>query len=78
MIAIMVAMFPVPNEALPRWVKLTNHLSTSAPREADFGRFSYPKNLFVSSFMLVHRSGTVTYDKKDYSYWGCVPDVNLL
>ena len=31
----------------------------------------------MSSFMLVHRSGTVTYDKKDYSHWGCVPDVNL-
>ena len=43
----------------------------------DFSRFSYPKNILVSSFMLVHRSGTVTCDKKHYSYWGCAPDVNV-
>ena len=42
-----------------------------------FGRFSYQQNIFVSSFMLVHRSGKVTCNKSDkshYSYWGCLPN----
>ena len=77
MIAIMVPMFPVPNEAPPRWVKLNKSPAWVGANTDYFGRFSYPKNIFVSSFMLVHRSGTVTCDKKDYSYWGCAPDVNL-
>jgi len=60
MIAIMVAMFPVPNEALPRWVKLNKSPVCFGAKGDDFGRLSYPKNIFVSSFMLVHHSGTVT------------------
>ena len=43
-----------------------------------YGSFTYGKNIFVSSFMLVHRSGTVTCNGKDHSYWGCAPNhVNL-
>ena len=76
-IAIMVPMFPVPNEAPPRWVKLNKSPACVGANGDYFGRFSYPKNIFVSSFMLVHRSGTVTCDKKGYSYWGCALDVNL-
>ena len=29
------------------------------------------RNIFVSSFMLVHCSGKVTCNKRDYSFWGC-------
>ena len=36
-----------------------------------FGKFTYDRNIFVSSFMLVHRTGTVTCNKHVYSYWGC-------
>ena len=74
MIIIMVAMCPFRNEAssktCPRWVKLNKSPVCFGANGDYFGRFSYPKNIFVSSFMLVHRSGTVTCDKKDYSYWG--------
>ena len=81
MIVIMAAMCPFRNEAssttCPRWVKLNKSPVCFVAKGDDFSRFSYPKNIFVSSFMLVHRSGTVTCDKKHYSYWGCAPDVNV-
>ena len=80
MFAIMLAIFPIPTEAssktCPRWVKLNRSPVCFGAKGDDFGRFSYHRNIFVSSFMLVHRSGTVTCDKKGYSYWGCAPNVN--
>ena len=80
MFAIILAIFPIPTEAssktCPRWVKLNKSPVCFGAKGDDFGRFSYHRNIFVSSFMLVHRSGTVTCDKKGYSYWGCAPNVN--
>ena len=74
MIAIMVAMFPVPNEASLRWVKLNKSPVCFGAKGDDFGRFSYHGNIFVRSFKLVHRSGKVSCLKTradSYSYWGC-------
>ena len=74
MIAIMVAMFPVPNEASLRWVKLNESPVCFGAKGDDFGRFSYHGNIFVRSFKLVHRSGKVSCLKtraNSYSYWGC-------
>ena len=50
-------------------------------RSSQYGRFTYPRNIFVSSFMLVHRTGSVTCNKKQYSYWGCAsnhPSLNVV
>ena len=74
MIAIMVAMFPVPNEASLPWVKLNKSPVCFGAKGDDFGRFSYHGNIFVRSFKLVHRSGKVSCLKtraNSYSYWGC-------
>lgn len=74
MIAIMVAMFPVPNEASLPLVKLNKSPVCFGAKEDDFGRFSYHGNIFVRSFKLVHRSGKVSCLKtraNSYSYWGC-------
>ena len=74
MIAIMVAMFPVPNEARLRWLKLNKSPVCFGAKGDDFGRFSYHGNIFVRSFKLVHRSGKVSCLKtraNSYSYWGC-------
>ena len=74
MIAIMVAMFPVPNEARLRWLKLNKSPVCFGAKGDDFGRFSYHGNIFVRSFKLVHLSGKVSCLKtreNSYSYWGC-------
>lgn len=74
MIAIMVAMFPVPNEASLPWVKLNKSPVCFGAKGDDFGRFSYHGNIFVRSFKLVHRTGKVSCLKtraNSYSYWGC-------
>ena len=60
----------------PRWVKLNKSPVCFGAKGNQFGRFSYHRNTFVSSFMLVHRSGKVTCNKSQYSYWGCAPDAN--
>ena len=39
---------------------------------------SHHQNIFLSSFMFVHRSGKVTCNKNDCSYWGCVLDANVI
>ena len=57
--------------ACPRWVKLNKSPVCFEARSNQYGRFTYPQNIFVSSFMLVHRSGTASCNKKSYSYWGC-------
>ena len=63
----------------PRWVKLNKSPVCFGARGNQYGRFSYNRNIFVTSFMLVHRTGTVTCNKKVYSYWGCnANDANIL
>ena len=76
MIAVMATAFI--NEAsansCPRWVKLNKRPVCFGARSNQYGRFTYPRNIFVSSFMFVHRSGTVSCSKShriNYSYWGC-------
>ena len=62
----------------PRWVKLNKSPVCFGAKGNQFGRFSYHRNIFVSSFMLVHRSGKVTCNKSDYSFWGCTPNISQL
>jgi len=65
----------------PRWVKLNKSPVCFGAQGNQYGRFSYNQNVFVSQFMLVHRTGTVSCDKKLYSYWGCTPnlaDINVV
>ena len=78
MIAMLAVLFPFPSEAssktCPRWVKLNKSPVCFGAKGNQYGRFTYHRSIFVSSFMLVHRSGTVTCNKSQYSYWGCVPN----
>ena len=76
MVALLVVMSSSRYEATtcPRWVKLNKSPVCFGAKGNQFGRFSYHQNVFVSSFMLVHRSGKVTCNKSHYSYWGCVPN----
>lgn len=76
MVALLVVMSSSRHEATtcPRWVKLNKSPVCFGAKGNQFGRFSYHQNVFVSSFMLVHRSGKVTCNKSHYSYWGCVPN----
>jgi len=60
--------------ACPRWVKLNKDPVCFGANGDQFGSFMYDRNIFVSSFMLVHRSGKVTCNKGSYSYWGCHPN----
>ena len=64
------------SKTCPRWVKLNKSPVRFGAKGDDFGRFSYPENIFVRS-MLVRRWGTVTCDKKNYRYWGCHSDHDL-
>ena len=62
------------NASCPYWVQLNKSPVCFGAKENSFGRFTYDRNIFVSSLMLVHRSGTVTcynIHKNNYSYWGC-------
>ena len=77
MVALFLAQCEASSKTCPRWVKLNKSPVCFGARGNQFGRFSYQQNIFVSSFMLVHRSGKVTCDKSDkshYSYWGCLPN----
>ena len=78
MVALLVVMSSSRYEATtcPRWVKLNKSPVCFGAKGNQFGRFSYHRNIFVSSFMLVHRSGKVSCKKSQYSYWGCTPDAN--
>ena len=63
--------------ACPTWVKLNKAPVCFGAKGNQFGSFTYDRNIFVRSFMLVHRSGKVTcYNKnaRRYSYWGCDPN----
>ncbi len=61
----------------PRWVKLNKSPVCFGARGDQYGKFTtFNRNIFVSQFMLVHRTGTVTCNKNSkgaYSYWGCIP-----
>ena len=74
LIAFMMAIFLAQHEAssktCPRWVKLNKSPVCFGARGDQFGRFSYHRNIFVSSFMIVHRSGKVSSDSGNYNYWG--------
>ena len=69
-----VALVPSEAEVCHRWVKLNKSPVCFGAKGNTYGSFTYGKNIFVSSFMLVHRSGTVTCNSKDHSYWGCSVD----
>jgi len=75
MITMLAVVFPFPSKAssktCPRWVKLNKSPVCFGAKGNQYGRFTYHRNIFVSSFMLVHRSGNVTCDKRNYSFWGC-------
>ena len=74
MVAIFLAQCEASSTTCPRWVKLNKSPVCFGARGNQFGRFSYQQNIFVSSFMLVHRSGKVTCNKRQYSSWGCAPN----
>ena len=85
MIAMLAVVFPFPSEAssktCPRWVKLNKSPVCFGAKGNQYGRFTYHRNIFVSSFMLVHRSGKVSCSKSSkgaYSYWGCTPNTARL
>ena len=62
----------------PQWVKLNKSPVCFGARGNQYGRFTtFNRNIFVSQFMLVHRTGTVTCNKSskaNFSYWGCAPN----
>lgn len=63
----------------PRWVKLNKSPIFFRAVSNQYGRFTYPQNIFVSSFMFVHRTGSVSCNKKkNYSNWGCTPNTSDL
>ena len=74
MVAIFLAQYEASSKTCPRWVKLNKSPVCFGARGNKFGRFSYQQNIFVSSFMLVHRSGKVTCNKRQYGSWGCAPN----
>ena len=79
-ITMMAVVFLYPSEAssktCPRWVKLNKSPVCFGAKGNQYGRFTYHRNIFVSSFMLVHRSGKVSCNsrKHHYSNWGCTPN----
>ena len=68
------------NTSCPHWVKLNKSPVCFGARGNSFGKFTYDRNIFVSSFMLVHSTGTVTCNKclPRCSYWGCTADTKGL
>ena len=70
------------NATCCKWVKLNKGPVCFGAKGNQFGRFTYDRNIFASSFMLVHRSGTVSCHThssgKHFSYWGCAPSTPTL
>ena len=72
------------NASCPHWVQLNKSPVCFGAKGNSFGKFSYDQNIFVSSFMLVHRSGRVSCSKTHqhyYSNWGCLansPDIRVV
>ncbi|XP_078346584.1 uncharacterized protein LOC144631871 [Oculina patagonica] len=82
-IAIAVKVFFSQNEVMascvsvpcPQWVKLNTSPVCFGAQGNQYGKFTTSnRNIFVSSFMFVHRTGTVSCNKSQYSYWGCAPN----
>ena len=78
MIAMLAGVVFFPREALSktcaRWVKLNKSPVCFGAKGNQYGRFTYHRNIFVSSFMFVHRAGKVSCSKgskNNFSYWGC-------
>ena len=44
----------------PHWVKFNKSPVCFGASGNSFGKFTYDRNIFVSSFMLAHRTGMVT------------------
>lgn len=59
------------SNSCPLWMKLNKSPVCFGALDNQYGKFIYSRNIFVSSFMVVHRTGSVTCNKKGYSYWGC-------
>ena len=62
------------SKACSGWVQLNTHPVCFGTRDNSYGSFQYNKKVFVKRFMLVHRSGWVTCDKRlsnTKSFWGC-------
>ena len=55
----------------PRWVKLNTSPVCFGARGNQYGHFTNTRDISVSQFVLVHRSGTVSCKRGQYSYWGC-------
>ena len=59
----------------PRLVKFKKSPVCFGARNNQYGRFTYPRNIFVSSFLFVHRTGSVTCNKKNNTATGgCFPN----
>ena len=85
MIAVLAVLVFFLREALsttcPRWVKLSKSPVCFGAKGNQYGRFTYHRNIFVSSFMFVHRSGKVSCAKSNnahFSYWGCTQNTARL
>ena len=74
MVGIVLAQYEASSKTCPRWLKLNKSPVCFGARGDQFGRFSYHRNIFVSSFMIVHRSGKVSSDSRNYNYWGGTSD----
>ena len=64
-----------------KWVKLNKSPVCFGAKGNAFGGFTINRNMFVSSFMLVHRSGKVSCSRRasrSFSYWGCTPNHGTL
>ena len=59
------------SKSCPLWMKLNKSPVCFGALDNQYGKFTYSRNIFVSSFMVVHRTGSVTCNKKGYSCWGC-------
>ena len=78
MIAMLAVVLSFPSEAssktCSRWVKLNKSPVCFGAKGNQYGRFTYHRSIFVSSFMFVHRSGNVSCIQGSYSNWGCWPN----
>ena len=62
----------------PRSVKLNKSPVCFGARSNQYGRFTYPRNIFVSSFLFVHRTGSVTWNKKNNKATGVVFQITMV
>ena len=62
----------------PRLVKFKKSPVCFGARNNQYGRFTYPWNIFVSSFLFVHRTGSVTCNKKTIQLLGVVFQITMV